>query len=119
MSSSASILTSIKKVLGVDAECDAFDTDILMQINATFLTLSQLGVGPENGFAISGPEDEWTDFMEDGIVLNSVKSYIGLKVKQLFDPPQSSAVIESMKNQIAEYEFRMLTQVSVDKRKGV
>ena len=55
----------------------------------------------------------------DGIVSNSVKSYIGLKVKQLFDPPQSSAVIESMKNQIAEYEFRMLTQVSVDKRKGV
>lgn len=102
-----SILTSIKKLLGITEEYEHFDKDIIMHINSVFLNLTQIGVGPEEGFYIEDETAEWVDFIEDDIQLQAVKSYIYLKVKLLFDPPTSSAVIESTNRMIAEFEWRL------------
>ena len=107
-----SILTSIKKLLGIAEEYTQFDEDIIMHINTVFLNLTQWGVGPEEGFAIENDAASWEDFINDNIQLQAVKTYVYLKVKLLFDPPLSSSVIESMNRMIAELEWRL--NVAVD-----
>ena len=102
-----SILTSIKKLLGITEEYNQFDPDIIMHINSVFMILTQLGVGPAEGFSIEDDTAVWTDFIQDIKKLESVKTYIYLKVKLLFDPPLSSAVIESMNRLINELEWRL------------
>lgn len=103
-----SILTSTKKILGLDADYTAFDHDVITHINATFFTLTQLGIGPPTGFMIEDAEAEWTDYIpDDDLQLNAVKSYMYLKVRQIFDPPTTSYLINSMERQIAEFEWRL------------
>lgn len=107
-----SILTSVKKMLGIDEEYEHFDADIIMHINSVLMILNQIGVGPSDGFSISDKTAKWSDFIPDSRKLESVKSYVYLKVKLLFDPPQSSAVMESMNRMISELEWRL--SVAVD-----
>ena len=107
-----SILTSIKKLLGIDEEYTQFDNDIIMHINTVFLNLTQLGVGPEEGFLIEDDAATWDDFIGDSSQLQAVKTYVYLKVKLLFDPPLSSSVIESINRIISELEWRL--NVAVD-----
>lgn len=104
-----SILDSIKKLLGIDTSYTQFDSDIIMHINTVFMNLTQLGVGPEEGFFIENKTDSWSDFVdtEEFAQMNAVKSYVYLKVKLLFDPPLSSSVIQSMNNMISELEWRL------------
>lgn len=102
-----SILTSTKKVLGIAADYTAFDLDIITHINAAFSTLTQLGVGPADGFMIEDADAEWYDYIENDIQLNTVKSYVFLKVRQLFDPPTTSYLITAMEKQIQELEWRL------------
>lgn len=107
-----SILTSIKKLLGIEEEYTQFDADIIMHINTVFLNLTQLGVGPSEGFLIEDDTAIWADFIGDSSQLQAVKTYMYLKVKLLFDPPLSSSVTESMNRMIAELEWRL--NVAVD-----
>lgn len=107
-----SILTSIKKMLGVAEDYIEFDEDIITHINSVFLNLTQLGVGPEEGFMIEDDTAVWEDFINDSIQLQAVKTYMYLKVKLLFDPPLSSSVTESFTRMIAELEWRL--NVAVD-----
>ena len=107
-----SILTSIKKLLGVAEDYTEFDEDIITHINSVFLNLTQLGVGPEEGFMIEDDTAVWEDFIDDSIQLQAVKTYMYLKVKLLFDPPLSSSVTESFTRMIAELEWRL--NVAVD-----
>ena len=102
-----SILKSIKKMLGIVEDYDAFDGVITMHINSVFSTLTQLGIGPNEGFSIYDELETWSDFIGDDTVLEAVKSYTYLRVKLLFDPPMSSTVIESMNRQINELEWRL------------
>lgn len=103
-----SILTSIKKLLGITEEYEHFDADIIMHINSVFMVLTQLGVGPEEGFIITGKTEIWDDFITDPVQLQAVKSYMYLKVKLLFDSATlSAAVLDSMNRSIAEYEWRL------------
>lgn len=104
-----SILTSTKKILGIAADYTAFDLDIVTHINAVFSTLTQLGVGPAEGFMIEDAEDVWYDFIDNDPQLNAVKSYVFLKVRQLFDPPTTSYLIAAMEKQIQEFEWRLNT----------
>lgn len=105
-----SILTSIKKLLGITAECTDFDSDIIMHINSVFMVLNQLGVGPSEGFRIEDESNEWSDFIDDTECLDAVKSYMHLKVKLLFDPPLNSSVMEATKQMINELEWRLNVQ---------
>ena len=102
-----SILTSIKKMLGITADYDAFDNDLIMHINSVIMVLTQIGVGPSDGFTITGKDETWADFIGEDSRLEAVKSYMYLKVRLLFDPPLSSAVMESMNRMISEYEWRL------------
>lgn len=102
-----SILTSIKKLLGISEEYTHFDTDIIMHINSELAVLNQLGVGDAKGFAIKDSSATWEDFIHNDARLEFVKTYIFLKVKLIFDPPLSSAVIEAMNRNIAELEWRI------------
>lgn len=103
-----SILTSIKKLLGIAEEYEHFDADLIMHINSVFLVLTQIGVGPSDGFIIADSNTTWNDFVQDDIKkMQAVKTYVYLKVKLLFDPPSTSTLLESTKELIREYEFRL------------
>ena len=101
-----SILTSIKKLLGITEDYTHFDTDIIMHINSVFMILMQLGIGPAEGFSITGDSEVWSDFLSDATWFESVKSYVYLKVKLIFDPPQSGTLLNAMEKQVSEFEWR-------------
>ena len=107
-----SILTSIKEQLGIAEEYTHFDRQIIMHINSVFSILTQIGVGPSEGFFITDDSASWADFLPDDARLELVKSYVYLKTKLMFDPPDRSAVMEANKNMISELEFRI--SVAVD-----
>lgn len=102
-----SILNSIKKLLGITEEYTHFDPDLILHINSAFMILNQLGVGPETGFYISDNSKTWDEYVSEEENLEAVKTYVHLKVKLMFDPPQSSIVMESMKQMISELEWRL------------
>jgi hypothetical protein len=103
-------LYSIKKLIGVGEEDTSFDLDLIVGINSALAILTQLGVGPPDGFAIQNEDATWSDFLGDGLTFEAVKSYVHLKVKLLFDPPTSAALIESIKNLLSELEWRISVQ---------
>lgn len=102
-----SILTSIKKLLGITEDYTHFDIDIVMHINSVFSILTQLGVGPPEGFYIQDKTTIWDEYITDPNKIEMVKSYMYLKVRLLFDPPSSSSVIEAFNKQISEIEWRL------------
>lgn len=104
-----SILKSIKKMLNVHEDDISFDTDIITLINSTFVTLHQIGIGPTDGFMITDASETWEDFISDAddISINSVKTYIYLKVRLVFDPPSSSSVMEAINKNVNELEWRL------------
>lgn len=105
-----SILDSVKKMLGIASDYTEFDVDIILHINSVFSTLNQLAVGPETGFIIEDKNAKWSDFIGEDPALSSVKSYVYLRVRLLFDPPTTSFAIESFKSQIQELEWRLNVQ---------
>lgn len=101
------ILTSVKKMIGIDESYNAFDDQIVLFINSAFATLRQLGVGPETGYSIEDDTEDWDDYLGDTLMLESVKPYVALKVKLAFDPPTSSIVLDAMNRNISELEWRL------------
>ena len=102
-----SILTSIKKLLGIAEDYEHFDQDLIIHINSVLSVLTQLGVGPSEGFSIEDENATWKDFIPEDKRLSSIRSYVYMKVKLLFDPPLSSSVMESMNRMISEFEWRL------------
>lgn len=105
-----SILVTIKKMLGLAADYDAFDTDIIIFINSAMMVLQQNGVGPTAGFTVTGSNEKWSDFLPSDIYLESVKQYIYLDVKMTFDPPANSFVMEAYQKKKDELEWRLREQ---------
>lgn len=104
-----SILTSIKLLLQLPEDYDAYDPQVIMHINSVFTVLKQLGVGPEKGFRIEDKTTTWSDYITEteDLTFDSVKSYIYAKVRLLFDPPNNSAHIQVLKDTIKEFECRL------------
>ena len=113
-----SILNTIKKLLGINPENTDFDTDIIIHINSVFSTLRQLGIGNENGYKITNSQNLWNEFIDDNKYLEEVKSYMYLKVRLLFDPPQNSFLVDSFKQSIDEYEWRFTVISDEIKKEG-
>lgn len=111
-----SILASIKKLLGIAEDYTQFDQDVIMHINTVLMTLTQLGVGSEEGFSIDDESETWTDFIGEDVKIEGVKTFVYLKVRLLFDPPLSSALIESINRQASELEWRIREQAEELKR---
>lgn len=107
-----SILESVKKNRGLTAGYEVFDPDIIMAINTAFSTLTQLGCGPKTGFRITGYDEEWDDFLQNDSRLEMVKSYVDMRVRLIFDPPQIGAVMSALQESIKELEWRI--NVAVD-----
>lgn len=108
-----SILTDIKKLLGLPAEYDVFDKDIIIHINSVFFKLRQLGVGPEKTFSITDNKTQWSDFSTEITDYEAIKTYVYMSVRLIFDPPQNSFVVNALQDQISEYEWRLLTESSL------
>ena len=102
-----SILTSIKKLLGIAEEYTQFDVDIIKHINTVFMILTQMGVGPPEGFSITGADETWDNFLTGSTNLEGVKTYVYMKVQLMFDPPTSSAKLDSANRVINELEWRL------------
>lgn len=102
-----SILIDIKKLLGLAENYNEFDKDIMIHINSVFTILRQLGIGPAEGFKITGVADTWSSFSENMSMIEDVKSYIYLKVRMLFDPPNNSVLASSIEKEISEFEWRL------------
>ena len=108
-----SILNSIKIALGLNVEDDAFDQELIMLINSVLMTLQQIGVGPQDElFHIEDDTKTWSNYLEEPNELPMVKNYIGIRVRLIFDPPQSSSLDQALRQEVAEYEWRM--QLKVD-----
>ena len=103
---SESILNSIKKMLGPTSDDTHFDADLIIHINSVFAILSQMGVGPKDGFSIQDDSTLWSSYI-DGPEMQMVKSYMYLKVRLIFDPPTNSSVMDSTNKLIDEYEWRL------------
>ena len=107
MAEQTSILKTIRGMLGTDEDYEHFDSQIIPHINAAFSRLCRLGVGPEKPFKITGIEEEWTDFMEDGYQ-EEIKEYIFLKVKTVFDTSTiNSSVLSAYNDRIKELEWEL------------
>jgi hypothetical protein len=102
-----SILKTIRAMIGPSASYDIFDTDLIVHINSSLMELTQLGVGPEEGFYITGEEETWSDFLDGSKQLEAVKTLIYLEVRNVFDPPSNSFVLEANNKRIEEYKWRL------------
>lgn len=105
-----SIFMTIKRLLNIDPEEMAFDTQIGAFINEEFMTLHQLGIGPDEGFHVSDANTKWTDFSDDKTLIDTLKTYIFYRVRMVFDPPASSIVADSYNSRISELQFRLNCQ---------
>lgn len=108
-----SILNSVKLSLGIASDYTYFDDQLIMHINTAFAVLNQLGVGPKDGYQISGPDDSWSDYTKSNKQLNMMKTYMYAKVRLIFDPPQSSAVKECLNETVKEYESRIRYETEI------
>lgn len=119
MANSNSVLTSVKKLLGLDESCKDFDVDVIVNINAAIETLRQLGANVPNGYMITSSEETYEDMLgDDSKLRNQVEMYFYLKTRLGFDPPTNSYLVDSMKGQIDELEFRILVRCDEKKEKG-
>lgn len=104
---SESILNSVKKVLGLAEDYTPFDPDIVMHINSAFSTINQLGIGPEAGYEITDDTETWDAFFGTNLRYNSIKTLVCLMVKAVFDPPNTSYLVDAMNHQIKELQWRL------------
>ncbi len=115
---SESILTSVKKYLGITEDYIHFDAEIIDCINASFSILTQLGAGPRTGFSISDSSSVWTDFIPAGPLLELVVTYVERKTKLMFDPPNAAATLEALKTIVSEQEFRINSYADYPEEEG-
>ena len=110
-----SVLLTIKKLLGIDSDYTHFDKDSIIHINSVLMALNQIGVGPDEPVTISSEMDTWSNILGDTKNLEAIKTYVYIKVRILFDPPSSSFVLEALKRQADEIEWRLNMQTEIKK----
>lgn len=106
-----SILVTVRTGLGVAEEYDGFDTELILGINTSIMSLTQLGIGPEDGLVVTGINETWEDLFNSVTNIEAVKSYILLKTRLEFDPPTSSFLLTALNDQLAELSWRIMVQV--------
>ena len=116
-----SILKTIKQLIGCPDDFEQFDLDLTIHINSAFATLTQLGVGPKEGYRITGVDNVWNEFEDDPQKLSLIKDYVYIKTRLLFDPPTCGSLMDSLKEQLKEMEWRLYMlydHISEDDEKG-
>lgn len=117
MKANESILNSIKKFLNISPEDTSFDQDLILLINSAFMVIMQEWHGVDHAFTVEDETTTWKDFLGDDKDYEGLKQYIGLRVKLVFDPPTNSAVIEAMKREMDDLEWRMYFFKDLDRIK--
>ena len=105
-----SIVATIKKMLGLTDDYTPFDMDVIVHINAAFMVLCQMGVGPKEGFQVTDYDQTWGEFLTNQVMLGGVKTYVYLYVKMLFDPPTNSFLMDAYKSQAEQILGRLNVQ---------
>ena len=116
-----SILKTIKQLIGCPDDFEQFDLDLIVHINSAFATLTHLGVGQKEGYRIIGADNVWSEFEDDAQKLSLIKDYVYIKTRLLFDPPTSGSLMDSLKEQLKEMEWRLYMlydPISEDDEKG-
>lgn len=104
---SDSILDSVKKFLGLNKENKEFDTDILICINSSIVTLWQIGIGVE-GFTVTDDEVTYEDYLgADCPYYAMVNLYLCYETRLGFDPPSNSSLLQNMEEKSKELEWRL------------
>lgn len=116
MAPESSILASTKAALGMTEDYKAFDQQIIMHINSIFSILQQMGVGPKKGFAIKDDSTFWSDYTDNELELQMVQSYMYCRVRILFDPPMNASLLDALKTQYQELEWRLNVAVDPGKK---
>lgn len=101
----SSILTSVKKLLGIPEDYDCFDSDILMNINMVLPVLRQIGV--DTNIDTVTAESKWDELSSSTEIVNMLRVYIALRVRIIFDPPTNSSLLEAIQKKIDELEWRL------------
>lgn len=113
-----SILESVKKLINAEGD-NYFDTDLIIHINTVLGILTQMGVGPAEGFIVDDKSATWSDFIDDESLYTMIKTYVALRVKILFDSATASSFyIDTLKQQAEELEWRLKTQAELDEIGG-
>ena len=116
-----SILKTIKQLIGCPDDFEQFDLDLMIHINSAFATLTQLGVGPKEGYRITGVDNVWNEFEDDAQKLSLIKDYVYIKTRLLFDPPTTGSLMDSLKEELKEMKWRLYIlyyPISEDDKKG-
>ena len=116
-----SILKTIKQLIGCPDDFEQFDSDLIVHINSAFATLTQLGVGPKEGYRITGVDNVWNEFEDDPQKLSLIKDYVYIKTRLLFDPPTTGSLMDSLKEELKEMKWRLYIlyyPISEDDKKG-
>ena len=95
-------------------EDESFDRELVIHINAAFARLTQLGVGPVQGFRIQDDSTTWDEFVTDITQEAYCKSYVYLKVRRIFDPPANSTLAKAIDEEIKEYEYLLKVEAEDD-----
>lgn len=101
-----SILKGVKEVCKLPPEDSGHDFELCNYINQAFFIVQQLG-GIHGTFQIEDETATWTDAGLSGGIESAVRNYVNLKVLSLWDPPETSFMINLKKDQLAEMEHRL------------
>ena len=113
-----SILESVKKLINAEGD-EYFDTDLIIHINTVFSILTQMGVGPKEGFSISDAETTWAEFTDNEMIFNMIKTYMALRVKLFFDiASASSYYINQLQQEADELEWRLRAAAELKRMEG-
>ena len=107
----ASILTSIKSMLGIEEEYTIFDNDLIIYINSAISMLYQIGLESADSFTITGKDETWADLLSGYSNIETVKTLLYLQVRKIFDPPQSQSTMAAIDAQISELQWRLNVEV--------
>lgn len=102
-----SILTTIKQMLGILMEDTAFDAELISHINSAISDLTHVAVGADEGFAITGYNEVWTDLTDSVPMIGQAKKYIHATVRLLFDPPTNSFLCDALTKTKEESYWRI------------
>jgi len=114
MALETSILKTIRAALGILPTITDFDSELIVAINSALMAVSQLGIGAEEGYLITGEDELWSQFIGDATNIEAIKSYILLKCRLEFDPPGTSFLLAAFERQLTELAWRLMVEVDPD-----
>lgn len=114
-----SILDSVKKMCNVAEDDPSFNQDLILYINSALMTIMQEWHGMDHAFRVVDGSETWDDLLDDDTDFEGVKELVGLKVRMVFDPPSNSSVMQALKDEIQNLEWRLYIWKDMDRLNDV